>query len=201
MLQDLCGIIRRAKEGDSTQLRVLMEEFGHVVKEECRDASDWLDDGSASDVMQEVWLRVWSKLNQFEGDSNPELVAIVFRKWLEITAHNVFRSMITRQRAQKRRPENGVGQLGSGVQHKLKDENAETGSSALRREESRGVVQLALEGLEELPRSIVRMHIEEELTFAEIARQLGLTSEQVRYQFHKSLSQLEALLRDFPHEN
>ncbi len=198
MLQDLAATIQQAKQGDSAQLQLLMEEFGHIVKEKCRDAPDWLDGGSVADVTQEVWLRVWLKLDQFEGNKDPATVALVFRKWLETTAHNVFRSMITRQRAKKRRPENGVGQLG-GLE--LEDTEAGTASSAFRREESRGVVRLALDGLEQEARDVVRMHVEDELTFVEIGCRLGLTSEQVRYLFHKSLSRLETLLRDLPKEN
>lgn len=190
--------LQRAQDGDEVALEVLMNDFGRVVQCECRDARDWMDASTShADVMQEVWIRVWSRIEQFRGDGagdDEEIVRLVLKKWLRQTTRNVLRSLITRNRAARRYPRNGVGSLTDSAAGRLPASGDETPSGVVGREEESGRVRAAIGVLDEESQTVITKHVDEGLTFAQIAEQMELSADQVRYRFHQALKKLEASL-------
>jgi len=131
------------------------------------------DDALAEDVAQEAWVRVFERLEQFEGRS-------LFSSWLtKIVLHEAW------ARARK------AGRL-----RPLPDENTEPSagfrSAALDPEERmlgnelRGHLESAIDALPEIYRSVLVLRDVEDLSTAETAGLLEITESAVKVRLHRA---------------
>jgi RNA polymerase sigma factor (sigma-70 family) len=185
--------ILRAQTGDSQALSLIIDHFGYIVEAACaridiEDAAEL----SRSDLKQEVWLRVWSKIQSFECCNDADRVAPIFGSWLKTTARNVVLTVMERQRAKKR----GFGQNYASINPQdIALEGNKTASGILATEEELLRLKAALDGLPAIDARIISMKFRESKTLHEIAAMTSLTFEQVRYRLVKAITKLEQSLR------
>jgi RNA polymerase sigma-70 factor, ECF subfamily len=144
------------------------------------------------EICQEVFLSVIRNLGSFQGGSQ-------FQTWLFRIAANKARDYRERQRAAKR----GGGQ----VPLSLQAEDLETGLTldppgtgpppdlALLNAEQVGLVQQALDQLEEPCREVIQLRYFGDLSYDEISRSLGLNPKTVSSRLSKCLDRLEGIAR------
>jgi RNA polymerase sigma-70 factor (ECF subfamily) len=138
-------------------------------------------------------------LGEFRGGADDASTGALFRAWLTQVFRNVYANC---QRYHAAAMRNGAVPLIGGDQ--------ESGSSAgfdppaddpspseyARRDEQQERVAAALAKLPADERAVVDLHIFRELPLGQVAEQLGLTYDQVRYRLHNALGRLELDLGD-----
>jgi RNA polymerase sigma factor (sigma-70 family) len=203
----LCDLIRDAQAGDASARAALMDRFAPCVEHLCRDASFYTDaDLSATDLMQEAWLRIWQKFQQFRGTGDEQHVEVTLFNWLRQTARSVIVNLGESRNTQRRRPPTPVLPIdvsvagGSSVSsgHRTLAAGDRTPSEiAIAREEAQ-LIEAAIESLgDPLDREIIRSRFFAGASLAETAGRLGIHYDEVRTRFHKSLEQLDRALTDF----
>jgi RNA polymerase sigma-70 factor, ECF subfamily len=110
----------------------------------------------AEDAVQETMIKAWQSLPKFRGDSS-------IRSWILRIAHNTSISMLRRRRERVMDPDT-MPESPGGI-------DPARASSALY---DLGVVRRALEGLDELSRSVVVLREVEGLSYQDIADTLGV---------------------------
>ena len=100
-----CELVRQAKAGHPVAATDLLEQFRPCVVQICRDTSvRGGADLSTSDLVQEVWLRVLEKLEQFKGSEDDQQTAAMFFNWVRVTARGVVLNLHEARNAQIRTP-------------------------------------------------------------------------------------------------
>jgi RNA polymerase sigma-70 factor (ECF subfamily) len=125
--------------------------------------------GDAEDVVQDTFLRAWSNLSRFRGDST-------FGTWVYRIAVN-----LCRDRARRRKPVTEETEIAA---------PRKNGDDVLAREQ----LEAALAGLPAGYREIVVMHDVLELGHREIAEVLGIAVGTSKSQLHKARAQLRRQL-------
>jgi RNA polymerase sigma-70 factor, ECF subfamily len=86
--------VERARRGDPAAFEQLYHEHSRWVYALARRLAD--DDAEASDMTQDVFIRLWQKLDKFHGDSE-------FRGWLRKLAVNVCLNRMSDERRRIKR--------------------------------------------------------------------------------------------------
>jgi RNA polymerase sigma factor (sigma-70 family) len=159
---------------------------------------------SVSDLIQEVAVRIWQKLDQFQGAENDAQSYAMFLQWVDQVGRRMASDMRRKRKAQRRRPANGIVPLelsGSGNENIRSLEPAsgqQSPSWAVRASEREQAVKLALDSLrDETARRIVCMRFFDGLSLRQISEQLGLSYDKVRERYNSSLRTLEQALDGF----
>jgi RNA polymerase sigma-70 factor (ECF subfamily) len=157
--------IVRAREGDRTAFTILVDRYwGRIYR--------WLfalghHAQLAEDLTQDVFLKAWLALPEFEGDG--------FRAWLFRIAANAFRDS---QRGPRGLAPQPLPESAS---------TAEQGPVATALEkECRALVEQACARLPEHFRAVLLLRTQEDLSFAEIAAIVGATEETVRWRLFRA---------------
>ncbi len=192
-------LVRLAQAGDSEAIERLFREVLPYVTGAVRAVGVSAGE-SVSDLAQDTCVRILSKLSQFRGANeapDDEQVWKLFRRWVRTVVHSVIVNG-SRRRAPKR-PMIALQPSGA-------DDSAErigvdppgrepTGSANTRVNERARSIQDAIESLPDVTdREILRRRFFESHTVEEIATDLGLTCDQVRYRCEKSLRRLRRRL-------
>ena len=171
-----------ATEGDQQALGVLFERYRKFVYSLAYRVV--LNTEDALDVGQMVWMKVSTRIGQFDGRGT-------FRSWLA--------SVTTRQALDhlrsSRRFETATDPE---VLDDLWEENASRDcpsfSMAAEQAEERGCVERAMHHLSSQQRAILVLQLVEDLGPKEIADRLGLPDKQVRSQLHRAIVKLREML-------
>jgi RNA polymerase sigma-70 factor (ECF subfamily) len=181
-------LIRESVAGNPHAVETLFSRFGPIIEWECHQGIGPSPDASHADFCQEVRLRVWSKLDQFSGVGSPN-VDRLFIAWLRKSTRSVLNNIYAHRNAAKRRPKNGFVSLDEKMDPKCQ---ASSPSSNIARDELVQVVDRAMSTeLNVQERSILRLRIMEGKSYKEIAFELSMSNEQVRYRFQQAVRRLE----------
>lgn len=168
-------LVRLAQEGDRTAFAKLVDRHERVALAVAyaivRDAA------SASDVVQEAFLKVWKKVGDLQDPAR-------FQPWLCTTVRNLAHDWI---RSQPRR----ATALDEGQQVQ-----AESARDGVVEAETRGRVALALDGLDELSRTAVVMRYYHGFSSREIGKLLELSPAAVDMRLSRARQTLRSVLSD-----
>ena len=192
---DPLELIELAKTGDATALSALVDHFNHIVEAECyRHNGLFGAEISRSDLGQEIWLRVWSKLDTFHGNPEPATTLYQFKSWLRTTARNVILCELDKWTAQKRKHSKPVARIDDQLGDRLIDDIA-TASLIASGKEDRARIQQAIDNLsDENTRQIVKLRFFEGHTIQQIADETQLSYDQIRHRLNQALKHLERQL-------
>jgi len=182
----LSELIRDVQSGDIIAVEALVSRFSGAIRQECakyglRGHADW----SQSDLMQEVLLRVWTKIHQFKGGENDEQIAAAFESWIRKTARSTLSNLQRSRKALKRKPDQPT-QSFEEVGHQygiLREHPAGPSSIYVRNEEAERVRAAMDQYLDDQTREIIRRHVVDGQTLKHISEQMSLTYDQVRNSF------------------
>ena len=184
MVEDLTGrddsldstLIQRWKQGDERAATALVERHGTAL---ARYIGSLGERDSAEEVVQDTFVRAFSSLETFRGDSS-------LRTWLFTIAR---RLVVDRRRAIRRRREVG----------NLEDVNAATEYTALDgliASEAKRKVWSAVGKLSPTQREVFLLRVNEGLSYKEIAELAGTTEGAARVHYHNALRTVKENLND-----
>lgn len=176
-------VLARLRVGDSAQFEVIMRRYNSRLFRVARAIV--ADDDEAEDVVQEAYVRAWSKLDQFEGRAS-------FATWLtRIAVHEAL------ARARRRRREHagsfGVGAADEGGPMVDGDEVRDAGpgpQELAAGHELLTVLQAAVDALPDAHRLVFVLREVEGLSGAEAAEALETTEGAVKVRLHRARAAL-----------
>lgn len=173
-------LLRRIRERDAAAFDLLFARYQPALHRHL--ARTLRDDGAADDLVQEVFVRVWTRAEQWQEHGSG-------RSWLFRIATNL---ALNHLRAARRRPQQPLGGPAGG--HGDEDESqlpswlvdaASHGPDALvEQAERRALLRQLVAELPEEKREVLRLVHEAELAPQEVAASLGVPEGTVRSRLH-----------------
>lgn len=152
---------------------------------------------SASDLLQDVSLRLCQRLNAFRGGANDSETAAMLADWVGQVFRSTAINLAKAHQAQRRNPPTRLvslarGASGEGDEPRSPDSSP---SSLARRKEQGEIVAAAMARIpDETSRRIVTLYFFEGRTLHDIAQSVGLSYDRTRARFHDVLRYLESEL-------
>lgn len=173
------SICDRLKDGDSTVLAELINAYGHSLLRFAASIVESRD--MAEDVVQYVFINLWARRSELDAKSN--LRAYLFKA--------------VRNRALNERSKESVRRRY--VETSMLNSNSQSGQSVHNpgHEEAifhRLTVQAAVERLSERRQMAVKLRLENELSHAEIAEIMGISTGAAKRLVARSLEELREIL-------
>ncbi len=169
-------LITRWKDGDQRAATLLVERHAGAV---ARFASSVGAKGDVQDVVQDTFVRAFSSLDNFRGDSS-------LRTWLFTIAR---RLLLDLRRSERRR----------GEQVEVQEHDAFTEYDSLDSvvaEETRTRMHAAVARLSKTQREVFMLRVSEGLSYKEIADVAGTTEGAARVHYHNAMRAIKELLDD-----
>jgi RNA polymerase sigma-70 factor, ECF subfamily len=181
-------LIARCRGGDADAWDALFDEYYSQAGKFIFQLSPGFSPDDVDEICQEVFLAVVRNLDQFQGQSS-------FRTWLYRIAANKSRDFIDKQRAAKRGGGEAVFSLDlEDPETGLKldpPSSAPTPDFALISQERMFLVRESLDELGDPCREIIELRYFGDLSYEEIALELGLNAKTVSSRLSKCLDKLE----------
>lgn len=166
------------RRGDAGAFESLMARYGDGVRRHL--AGIVRDQAAAEDLTQEVFLRLWTRAEQWECRGS-------FRGWLFRIATNLalnhLRS-VRRRREEPLSPPTGEGDAEADLPERLIDALAPDPAATLEARERTGRLHRLLEQLPLEKREVLRLIHEEEMEIREVADTLGIPEGTVKSRLH-----------------
>jgi RNA polymerase sigma-70 factor (ECF subfamily) len=191
---DEAELVRSLRRGDAAAYEFLVRSYAGRLLSVTRRLLG--DEDEARDAVQEAFLSAFKSIEGFQGESR-------LSTWLHRIAVN---HALMRLRSRRRRPEEKIEDLLPRYQddgHMLHPAEPwpELSDERLAREETRARVRDAIARLPEGYRTVLVLRDIEELDTAEVAAQLGMTTNAVKTRLHRARQALRELLdRDLREE-
>jgi len=179
-------LVRSAQHGDRGAFQDLTNRYAAKVYRLARHITK--NDQDAEDVLQDAFLKAYSRLGQFQGESK-------FYTWLVRIAVN---ESLMRIRRRDRRPTVSLDQEIEGDDGAFTREmpsEAPTPEETFSREELRQILEEAIDSLAENYRTVFVLRDIDGLSTEESAKALNLTSSAVKSRLLRARTQLREKLR------
>ena len=182
------SLIKKAKKGDK-------KSFGKLVKMHQRSvlylAYDLVGNyEDAKDLAQEVFIRAFEKLNQFEERSQ-------FSTWLNRITVNL---AIDHRRKNKKNPRQSIGDNFDQIHYsEILDgfNNQDSPEKAIEFSENRTVLEQALNKLSENQRTVVALKYFHQNSTKEIAETMNIAENTVRIHLFRAMKNLKNILKEY----
>jgi RNA polymerase sigma-70 factor (ECF subfamily) len=142
----------------------------------------------ALDLAQDAWVKIWQKLDQFQGKSS-------FLTWMTRIVINLCLDQLRRRQRQQTESLDELKEQSGGSDWQMPAFHANP-SEGIEWEELRGRIADALGRLTQEHRTVLVLHEFEELAYKEIARTLGCSIGTVMSRLFYARRNLGALLRE-----
>jgi RNA polymerase sigma-70 factor (ECF subfamily) len=183
---DETALVSAAKAGDLGAFEELVAR--HRDKLFARAFSMVRSQEEAVDLTQEAWIKIWQRLNQFQGGSG-------FATWATRVLINVCLDFL---RKKKRLAEDSVEQMNdeSGGVERLLPPIEVNPTKRLEQAELRGRLDEAMAKLTDEHRAVLVLHAYEGLEYKEIAQRVGCSLGTVMSRLFYARRRLAAVLQD-----
>ncbi len=178
-------LIRQYLDGDQIALEKLIERYMHSIYNYAYRMSG--NKGDAEDVTQEIFLKVWKKIASYKEQSS-------FKTWLFTIARNTLIDWSRKKKSivfsdmEKDSEENTF-------EDTIPDHELTQEEHFIQKQDT----LLLTEALAEIPnsyREILLLHINEEMTFKDIGIMLAKSTNTVKSQYRRALTQLRKILQE-----
>ena len=193
-------LLRDAQAGDRDAMDRLLESMRPELERLALPYSDpTRPSQSTQDLVQDAWLKVWQKLDQFRGAENADDVLAVFRVWVGQIVHRTGLNRVRARKAQRRDPGAVVSLHRGGSDSRVsKPVGVEpragrpSPSEEVGAHERAVLVRAAVSRLpQSLDRQILKLRFFEGLSLRQIADRLSIGYDRVRERYAISLRWLE----------
>jgi RNA polymerase sigma factor (sigma-70 family) len=197
------ALLREAQAGNKPAVETLLAALRPYLERAVRNfGGSWGAGPGVADLVQEACLRIWRKLDRFQGTQDDGLTRALFLGWVDRLVCRLGQNSLRDHRARRRTPPKGLVRLGEAGGTGGTGEptaNEPTPSWSLRHEEQRQRVRDALDRLpSQVGRAIVRLHFFDGISLREVARRLGLSYDQVRERYQVSMRYMGRELGPLP---
>ena len=183
-------LVSLAKDGDTAAYEELVSR--HRDKIYARAFGMVRNEDDATDLSQEAWIRAWSRLHQFHGDSS-------FRTWLTRIIINLCLDFLRRK---KRIQADSIDQMEEeqrGLERRLPVATIDP-LERMERRELRRAIDEAMAQLSDTHRAVLILYQFENLEYKEIAERMSCSIGTVMSRLFYARRKLAALLDDLKHE-
>ncbi len=189
-------LITRILAGDAEAFEILLERHGEPIRRHI--ARMLRDETAADDLTQEVFLRVWTRAEQWSGKG-------AFRAWLYRVATNLALNHLRSRRRRRQQPlevprASFDDEDETPVPGWMVDAAALGPDAWLELDERRQLCRRLIDSLPEDKRRVLQLLHEEEMDVRSVAESLGIPPGTVRSRLHYALKRLaqqwEALQSD-----
>jgi RNA polymerase sigma-70 factor (ECF subfamily) len=186
-------LLARARSGDRAATDELLSLIRPWLEQLARNvALHHRPDGSASDLVQEAWLRAWQKLDQFQGADDEAQAVAMFHAWLTRIVSRLGLNAVRDGDAKQRTPPGKLLRLDDSAAVLDPSAGEPTPSARAQAAEQARLVHEALARLTDpLDRDIVRLRFVEGFSLRQVAARLGCNHETVRQRYHVLLHRLQ----------
>jgi RNA polymerase sigma-70 factor (ECF subfamily) len=183
-------IMLRVRDDDAAAFTELVELYQHRLVTVMHHLVGNKEE--AEDLAQEVFLRVYRVRKKYRPRAK-------FSTWLFTIANNLALNAL---RTRQRKPVvpldvRDSGPLGPRPAEQLVRDRGHHPGERLQQQELAGVIQNALEGLNERQRAAVVLNKFEDMNYAEIAEVMGLTTKAVKSLLSRARENLRVALQDY----
>jgi RNA polymerase sigma-70 factor (ECF subfamily) len=183
-------LMLRIRDDDPTAFAEMVELYNHRLITVLQHLLGRPEE--AEDLAQEVFLRVYRVRKKYRPRAK-------FSTWLFTIANNLALNAL---RARKRKPVvplnvRDSGPLGPRPAEQLVRDRAGQPTRRMEQQELAGVVQQALEGLNERQRVAVILNKFEDMNYAEVAEIMGLTTKAVKSLLSRARENLREALKEY----
>lgn len=191
-------LLKRARDGDSSALGALLENFRNYLLFLARLQIDPRICGKldASDIVQDAFLEAYQAFPKFRGETEASFLAWLRQILASTLATSVRYFIGTRQRDVRLEREIYVKVDQSSVFWNQLVSNVSTPSLKVSRKEMETQLAEAMGQLPEHYRTVLRLRHSEGLSFQEIADQMGRTVDSVQKIWVRALAQLRDLVKE-----
>ncbi len=176
------AVLDLVRAGDAARFEVLMRRYNARLFRVARSITG--DDDEAEDVMQEAYVRAWTKLDQFEGRAS-------FATWLtRIAVHEALARGRRRRRERPRGAWAGDGEEGGGGMSEQVRDDAPGPQELASGHELQELLEQAVDALPDAGRVVFVLREVEGLSGAETAAALDLTEGAVKVRLHRARAAL-----------
>ncbi len=188
--EELLGRAKQGDQGDELARTTLLQQLRIVLRPivEREPGQKLRVRANGSDLLQKVLIQVTIDFPQFRGDTSAEFIGWV-RRILERDIQEILqREKYTAKRSIDREQD---------ASHEIRQAPGVQTSPSRRmiRSEHKQIIREAIDQLDEEVREVMRMKFLEDLSMAEIARQLDKSESAVARLLVKGMKQLKAILK------
>ena len=179
-------LVASALQGERTAFETIMRRHNRLLFRVARGVVS--DDAEAQDVVQEAWLRVFTRLGDFQGGAS-------LGTWMARIAINVALDVLRRRSRSVPLDPHGLDHEPT-PEHMMSFSTPPTASpeSVAARTELRAVLQSAIEGLPPIYRSVFMLRAVQEMSVDEAAYCLNVTDAVVKTRYLRARSMLRDAL-------
>ena len=179
-------LMRRVVQRDASAFDALFARYGPPVR--LRLVSIVRDEATADDLLQEVFLRLWTRAEQWDGRGD-------LRAWLGRIATNLALNHLRSRRRRRQRPLEVPADAGEGDEENhvpgwMIDQAAVAPDAAAELAERLELFGRLVAGLPEGKREVLRLVHEEDKAVGEAAEQLGIPVGTAKSRLHYALKRL-----------
>jgi RNA polymerase sigma-70 factor, ECF subfamily len=172
------SLVRRAQKGDQDAFAMLVDQHQNYVYNLAMRVLK--DENEALDLTQETFVRAWTALPNFRGQSR-------FRTWLyRITTNLCYNCLPNLRRS--------LNELGDDVLEKMPETNFDNPAREFESEETRAHLHQAIDELEANYKLLIILRYQNELSYDEIASTLNLPLGTVKTGIYRAKEQLRKVL-------
>ena len=175
------GLVQRARDREEAAIRALMQANNRRLYRLARGILR--NDAEAEDVVQETWVRAFTHLDSFRGESS-------FATWLSRIAMNEALGRLRRARPSVEWTTLPPGTLEAQIIQFPNSAAAEDPEKSMAQREIRHVVEHAIDELPEAFRIVFITRVIEGMNVEETAEILGLKPETVKTRLHRARNML-----------
>ena len=182
------SLIKKAKKGDKKSFGKLVKMHQQSILYLAYDLVGNYED--AKDLAQEVFIRAFEKLNQFEERSQ-------FPTWLNRITVNL---AIDHRRKNKKNPRQSIGDNFDQIHYsEILDgfNNQDSPEKAIEFSENRTVLEQALNKLSENQRTVVALKYFHQNSTKEIAETMNIAENTVRIHLFRAMKNLKNILKEY----
>ena len=167
-------VVERVRSGEKGLYEILMRRYNQTLY---RAVRSYLRDGDdVQDAMQEAYVKAYTKLDQFKGDS-------AFSTWLVRIGINEALQVLRKQRTMHIYTD--PGQRAEGLTQ-LPDTGQMNPEQRTIRDEHRRLLEQAVDRLPDDYRAVYMLREVEEMSVAEVSQVLGITESNVKVRLHRA---------------
>ena len=179
-------LVRKYNNGDDSILKDVIDRYTNVLYNFIRRFG--FDHDNATDLLQNVFIKVWKGLEKFDEDKSS------FKTWIFIIARNTIYDGLRKTKNLK-----NISRLDS-MDDFEKEMNIEDVAAdilnILERGKNRDFLLEALNKLSFEEKTIILLHFEEDLTFNEIGQALKVLPNTAKSKYRRALLKMRESLKD-----
>ncbi len=186
------NLVERVRERDARAFETLFERYGELIRRHL--ARITRDDAAAQDLVQEVFLRVWTRAEQWDGRGS-------FKAWLYRIATNLALNHLRSMRRRREQPLDAPDELADNEEENsipawMIDDSALGPDVILELAERRERLRRLVGRLPDEKREVFRLVHEMELSMRDAADELGVPEGTVKSRLYYAKRRLAREWRD-----